>query len=69
MQNNYGTIVSNFENRSTNGSAWSFNAKVKVFRNQFRGVNDIPFFTKRLSTLLRNFLNAPQGFAGNPTAS
>ena len=31
-----------FENRSTNASAESFNAKVKAFRNQFRGVSDIP---------------------------
>ena len=51
MQNNYGTIVNYFENRSTNASAESFNAKVKAFRNQFRGVSDIPFFIYRLSTL------------------
>ncbi|MBQ2429966.1 MAG: transposase, partial [Alistipes sp.] len=44
MQNNYATIVNYFENRSTNASAESFNAKVKAFRNQFRGVADIPFF-------------------------
>ena len=36
MQNNYATIVNYFENRSTNASAESFNAKVKAFRNQFR---------------------------------
>ena len=51
MQNNYGTIANYFENRSTNASAESFNAKVKAFRNQFRGVNDIPFFIYRLTTL------------------
>ena len=51
MQNNYATIANYFENRSTNASAESFNAKVKAFRNQFRGVSDIPFFIFRLSTI------------------
>ena len=51
MQNNYATIANYFENRSTNASAESFNAKVKAFRNQFRGVSDIPFFIYRLKTL------------------
>ena len=51
MQNNYATIANYFENRSTNASAESFNAKVKAFRNQFRGVSDIPFFIYRLTML------------------
>ena len=51
MQNNYATIANYFENRSTNASAESFNAKVKAFRNQFRGVSDIPFFIYRLATI------------------
>lgn len=51
MQNNYATIANYFENRSTNASAESFNAKVKAFRNQFRGVSDIPFFIYRLKTI------------------
>jgi Transposase and inactivated derivatives len=51
MKNNYGTIVNYFDNRSTNASAESFNAKVKAFRAQFRGVRDIPFFIFRLSKL------------------
>lgn len=51
MQNNYGTIVNYFDNRSTNASAESFNAKIKAFRAQFRGVRDIPFFIFRLSKL------------------
>ena len=38
-------------NRSTNAGAESFNAKVKAFRSQFRGVTDIPFFLFRLSKL------------------
>ena len=51
MQNNYGTIVNYFTNRSTNASAESFNAKVKAFRSQFRGVRDIPYFIFRLSKI------------------
>ena len=51
MQNNYGTIVNYFDNRSTNASAESFNAKVKAFRSQFRGVRDIPYFIFRLTKL------------------
>lgn len=51
MQNNYATIANYFENRSTNSSAESFNAKVKAFRSLFRGICDIPFFIFRLTTL------------------
>lgn len=51
MQNNYGIICNYFDNRSTNASAESFNAKVKAFRAQFRGVRDISFFIFRLTKL------------------
>jgi transposase len=51
MKNNYATIVNYFDNRSTNASAESFNAKVKAFRSQFRGVTDIPLFIFRLTKL------------------
>ena len=51
MQNNYGTITNYFVNRTTNAAAESFNAKVKAFRSQFRGVRDISFFTFRLSKI------------------
>lgn len=51
MQNNYQTIVNYFQNRATNAAAESFNAKVKAFRAQFRGVRDIPFFIFRLSKI------------------
>ena len=51
MKNNYQTIVNYFINRSTNASAESFNAKIKAFRAQFRGVRDIPFFIFRLTKL------------------
>lgn len=49
--NNYVSILNYFDNRSTNASAESFNAKVKAFRLQFRGVTDIPFFIFRLASL------------------
>ena len=45
------TILNYFDNRSTNASAESFNAKVKAFRTQFRGVRDIPFFIFRLAKI------------------
>ncbi|WP_429417504.1 transposase [Roseimarinus sediminis] len=38
-------------NRSTNASAESFNAKIKAFRSQFRGVRNIPFFLYRLAKI------------------
>ncbi len=49
--NHYDTILNFFVNRQTNAGAESFNAKVKAFRSQFRGVADIPFFLFRLSKL------------------
>lgn len=48
---NYDTILNFFNNRSTNASAESFNAKVKALRRQFRGVRNIPFFLYRLSKI------------------
>jgi transposase len=44
-------ILNYFNNRSTNASAESFNAKIKEFRAQFRGVRDIKFFLYRLTKL------------------
>jgi len=49
--NNYKHILNYFNNRSTNASAESFNAKIKAFRSQFRGVNDINFFLFRIAKL------------------
>lgn len=49
--NHYDTILNFFVNRQTNAGAESFNAKVKAFRRQFRGVTDIPFFLYRLALL------------------
>ncbi len=48
---NYNSILNYFDNRSTNASAESFNAKIKAFRSQFRGVRKIDFFLFRLSNL------------------
>ncbi|MCH8569740.1 MAG: transposase [Balneolales bacterium] len=45
------TIVNYFNNRSTNASAESFNAKVKLFRANQRGVVDVTYFLFRLSKL------------------
>ncbi|WP_161636251.1 transposase, partial [Saccharicrinis fermentans] len=44
-------IINFFDNRSTNAAAESFNAKVKDFRRQFRGVVDVKFFLFRLTKI------------------
>ena len=51
IQNHYLTILNFFENRSTNASAESFNAKIKAFRSQFRGVRKVDFFLFRLAKI------------------
>ena len=51
IQYHYQTIVNYFDSRSTNASAESFNAKIKAFRSQFRGVRSIEFFLFRLTQL------------------
>lgn len=48
---NYNTILNYFHNRSTNASAESFNAKIKAFRSQFRGVKNVEFFLFRLTKI------------------
>ena len=48
---NYRSILNYFINRSTNASAESFNAKIKDFRAQFRGVKNVEFFLFRLTTI------------------
>ena len=48
---NYRRILNYFNNRSTNASAESFNAKIKAFRSQYRGVTDVNFFLFRLTKL------------------
>ena len=51
FENHSETIINYFEERLTNASAESFNAKIKAFRTQFRGVGDVRFFMYRLATL------------------
>lgn len=51
FENHNTTILNYFEQRLTNASAESFNAKIKAFRSQFRGVGDIKFFMYRLTML------------------
>ncbi len=51
INNQYKKIITYFENRSTNASAESFNAKIKAFRAQHRGVRNINFFLFRLAKL------------------
>ena len=47
----YQKILNFFERRSTNAASESFNAKIKYFRSQFRGVKDKAFFLFRLSKI------------------
>ena len=48
---NHISILNYFNNRNTNASAESFNAKIKAFRSQYRGVSDINFFLFRLARI------------------
>lgn len=45
------TILNYFNNRSTNASAESFNAKLKAFRAMVRGVRDVKFHLFRVTKL------------------
>ena len=51
IEDHYQTILNYFNNRSTNASAESFNAKIKAFRSQFRGVRNVAFFLFRLTNI------------------
>jgi transposase len=51
VQNHYLSILNFFNNRSTNASAESFNAKIKAFRATSRGVKNIEFFLFRLANI------------------
>ena len=44
-------VLNYFNHRSTNAAAESLNSKIKGFRNQVRGVRDLPFFMYRLHVL------------------
>ena len=47
----YKEILNFFDNRSTNASAESFNAKLKAFRATLRGVTDTNFFLFRVAKI------------------
>ena len=51
IQTHYLEIINFFEKRSTNAASESFNAKIKSFRSQFRGVKDKAFFLFRLAKI------------------
>ncbi len=51
IKNHYRDILNYFDQRSTNAAAESFNAKIKNFRMQLRGVKDRTFFLFRLTQL------------------
>ena len=51
IQTHYLEIINFFERRSTNAASESFNAKIKSFRSQFRGVKDKAFFLFRLAKI------------------
>ena len=51
MSIHYKNILNYFDNRSTIASAEYFNAKIKSFRAQFRGVRNIEFFLFRLTNI------------------
>ncbi len=49
--NHYRDILNFFDNRATNASAESFNAKIKNFRAQLRGISDVKYFLFRLKAI------------------
>lgn len=51
VHQHYEPILNFFDNRSTNASAESFNAKIKAFRATSRGVRDTAFFLFRLANI------------------
>jgi transposase len=51
IQVNYSSILNYFNNRTTNASAESFNAKIKAFRQNFRGARSKKFFLYRLTKI------------------
>lgn len=51
IQAHYLKIINYFKNRATNAASESFNAKIKAFRAQFRGVRNIEFFMYRLTKI------------------
>jgi transposase len=51
VKTNFENILNFYTNRNTNANAESFNAKIKLFRANLRGVTDTAFFLFRLEKL------------------
>lgn len=51
IKNKEEEVLNYFINRSTNAHAESLNAKLKAFRAQLRGIQDLPFFMYRTVTI------------------
>jgi len=47
----YEDILNFYNNRASNAKAESFNSKIKLFRNNIRGVRDKSFFLFRITKL------------------
>ena len=47
----YKQILDYFNNKITSASAESFNAKIKAFKSNYRGVTNVNFFLFRLAKL------------------
>ena len=56
------TILNFFINRSTNAFAESFNAKIKLFRANLRGVSNPTFFLFRIEKLFTKIGTIPRNF-------
>jgi len=52
VKNNLDNILNFFINRNTSTHAESFNSKIKLFRANQKGVEDVTFFLCRLHKLL-----------------
>ena len=62
----YREILNFFDNSSTNASAESFNAKIKSFRSNQRGVRDISFFLYRLTKIYAKYWGGEANFQLDP---
>jgi len=51
FEQHYPTKLNYFKNSATNAYAESYNAKIKDFRRNFRGVRDTRFFLFKLNNI------------------
>ena len=59
----YNEILNFYNNRSSNAMAESFNAKIKLFRANLRGVVDKKFFLFRIANLYAYIIRKTKRFA------